>query len=295
MRRITSRQTVGIPARTVAKALMGLLMLAGSSGCVNRMFYYPTSIEYRAPESLNAPVREVYFNSEDGTKLHGWFVEATNSPAYGTVVHFHGNAQNLTAHASFVDWLPHAGFHLFLFDYRGYGRSEGRPSRRGLYDDGVAALREVRTFPEVDTNRIVILGQSLGGATALAVAGGNPELRGEAIIIDSSFSSYRQIVRDKIRLVPILSWFRVPLSYLMVSNHNRPDKAIGDLSPTPILLMHGTADPVIPLRHSRTLFERAGDPKTLLVIPGGGHCSGLITQRDEVAPEVVQFMKDALK
>jgi fermentation-respiration switch protein FrsA (DUF1100 family) len=271
------------------------MVLAGTSGCVNRMFYYPNSVEYRDPVTMNAPVRDVYFTSSDGTRLHGWFVEATTEPTHGTVVHFHGNAQNLTAHSSFVDWLPGAGFNVFLFDYRGFGRSEGRPSRQGLYDDGIAALQEVRQFPEVDTNRIVILGQSLGGATALAVAGRNPDLRGQALIIDSSFSSYRQIVRDKIRLFPILSWFRVPLSYILISNRYSPDATVADIAPTPILFMHGTADPVIPIRHSQTLFNKAGEPKNSLVIPGGGHCSGLITHRDDVAPCVVQFMKDALE
>jgi fermentation-respiration switch protein FrsA (DUF1100 family) len=271
-----------------------LSMVLVSIGCVNRMFYYPDRVEYRTPESMPGPVREVRFKSGDGVNLHGWFVQSTNPAVHGTVVHFHGNAQNLTAHAGFVDWLPAEGFHLFLFDYRGYGKSEGKPSREGLYLDGIAALQEVRRQPEVDTNRIAIIGQSLGGATALAVAGRNPELRGQALVIDSAFYSYRLIVRDKIRLIPLLSWFRVPLSYVLISDAFSPAATLAKISPVPILFMHGDNDLVIPAHHSCLLYDRAGDPKYLMIIEGGRHTSGMVIQREEVTPRISVFLQEAM-
>jgi len=272
-----------------------VFILMVTSGCVNRFFYFPNRVEYRKPETMTSPVEEMNFTSSDGTKLHAWFLHSTSSNSLGTVVHFHGNAQNLTAHSSLVDWLPSEGFNVFIFDYRGYGKSDGKPSRKGLYQDGIAALQFVRSLPMVDTNRIVILGQSLGGATALAVAARNPELAGQAIIIDSSFYSYRRIVRDKIGAIPVLAFLRVPLSYLVISDAYSPSSKIGDISPTPILFMHGTADVVIPVHHTHLLYKRAKDPKEMLIIDGGNHISGLVSQRSTIAPLLVTFMTNALE
>jgi fermentation-respiration switch protein FrsA (DUF1100 family) len=263
-------------------------------GCVNRLFYHPNRIAYRAPESFGAPVREVYFESSDGTKLHGWFATATTTNVLGTVVHFHGNAQNLTAHSTFVEWLPANGFHVFMFDYRGYGKSEGHPSRRGLFEDGVAALRYVRTLPEVDTNRIVVLGQSLGGATALAVAGRHPDLAGQAMVIDSAFYSYRRIVRDKIALIPILSLLRVPLSYLLITDAYTPSATLGAIAPTPILYIHGTRDLVIPFHHGEWFRDNTPGPSDLLVIENGQHISAFHTQSADAIPLVLSFITNAL-
>jgi len=261
---------------------------------VNRLFYHPNAIQYRNQDALGSPVTEVAFKSGDGTPLHGWYIQSTASNVLGTVVHFHGNAQNLTAHSSFVDWLPAEGYNLFMFDYRGYGKSGGKPSRKGLFMDGIAALEKVRTLPGVDTNRIVILGQSLGGTTALAIAGRHPELAGQAIISDSSFYSYRRIVRDKIKTIPILSLIRVPLSWLVINDAYSPAPTLGNISPIPVLFMHGTDDRVIPLHHVHLLYDHTKDPKQLVVIEGGEHISGFYNQREEMKPKIRAFLKSAL-
>jgi len=278
----------------LSKTLFVFLLLWFLPGCVNRMFYYPNSVQYRTLESMPGNGRELYFQSGDGTRLHGWFVSSPATNIHGTVVHFHGNAQNLTAHSSFVDWLPGMGYHLFLFDYRGYGKSDGKPSREGLHLDGVAALQEVRRQPEVDTNRIVIIGQSLGGATALGVVGEHPELRGQALIIDSAFSSYRLIVRDKIEAIPLLSLLRVPLSYLLISDQYAPDDYISGIAPVPVLFMHGTSDLVIPDHHSQWMYDQAGEPKKILMIPGGSHICGFSDEyRNETIPIVLDFLQSS--
>jgi uncharacterized protein len=271
-----------------------VLLIMLTPGCVNRLFYHPNSIPYRNQDALGSPVKEVTLKSGDGTQLHGWYIQSTASNVLGTVVHFHGNAQNLTAHSSFVDWLPDEGYNLFMFDYRGYGKSGGKPSRKGLFMDGIAALEKVRTLPGVDTNRIVIIGQSLGGTTALAIAGRHPELAGQAIISDSSFYSYRRIVRDKIKTIPLLSLVRVPLSWLVIGDAYSPAPTIGNISPTPVLFMHGTADIVIPMHHSKWLYDHSKEPKKLLIIEGGEHISGMYVEKDEVRPQILAFLAEAL-
>ena len=123
--------------------------------CVGQMFYYPDNKVYGTPAEHGLKFEEVTFHSKDGTKLSGWFVPAKGDPK-GTVIHFHGNAQNMTAHFDFVSWLPSEGFNLFVFDYRGYGKSAGKPNRKGVYEDSLAAVDYVRSRQGVDKNRILI-------------------------------------------------------------------------------------------------------------------------------------------
>ena len=105
-------------------------------GCLNHRFYQPNRTLYPTPDQCDLHYEEVFFKSKDGTKLHGWFVSALGD-AVGTVIHFHGNFGNLTYYLNQICWLPVNNFNVFTFDYRGYGRSEGTPSRSGIYEDSV--------------------------------------------------------------------------------------------------------------------------------------------------------------
>lgn len=129
--------------------LFVVVCLMVSSGCASKYFYYPTSTVHQTPAQHRLKYEDVTFRSKDGTKLNGWFLPAPGKPI-GTVIHFHGNAQNMTAHFSFVDWIPREGFNLFVFDYRGYGESGGSPSRLGLYEDALAAIDYVKSRADVD-------------------------------------------------------------------------------------------------------------------------------------------------
>src|ERR1051325_11044653 len=151
------------------------LALACLTGCVQGAFYHPDRVLYDTPARLGLKYEQVTFASQDGTRLVGWFIPARGyadpKRAKGTVVHFHGNAQNLSAHWQFVDWLPQRGFNLFVFDYRGYGASQGSPEPKGVFEDSLAALDYVRARPDVDPERLLALGQSLGGTNAIAAGG----------------------------------------------------------------------------------------------------------------------------
>jgi uncharacterized protein len=271
-----------------------LFVVLISSSCVNRYFYHPTSTVYQTPARLRMKYDDVAFRSKDGTELKGWFIPAQVKPV-GTVVHFHGNAQNMTAHFSFVDWLPREGFNLFVFDYRGYGQSEGEPSRRGVYEDAVAAVAYVRTRADVDPDRVVVFGQSLGGANAIAVVGSGRASGIRAVAIESAFFSYRTIVRDQLKRVPIISLLRWPLSFIIVGNGYSPEKVVDMISPVPLLLIHGTADRVIPVEHGRRLFESAKEPKELWIVENGRHTEAFSKYGHEYRTRLVAFFKRALK
>lgn len=267
------------------------LLLWLTTGCVGRLFYYPDRRVYQTPAEKNLRYEEVTFRSKDGTRLSGWFIPAKGTPV-GTVIHFHGNAQNMTAHFSFVDWLPAEGYNLFTFDYRGYGKSEGSPDRQGLYEDCRAALDYLRSRPDIDRNALLILGQSLGGANAIAVVGDGDRDGIRAVAIESTFFSYRSVVRDKIGAIPLLGWFKWPLSYLVIGNGHSPGDAVGGIAPLPLLLIHGDADQVIPYHHAQWLYAKAGEPKLLWTVKGGGHTEALINL--EYRSRLLQFYREAL-
>ena len=254
-----------------AALLMGLFL----GGC-NHLFYYPDRVAYSRAEDVGA--EEVWFSAEDGTRLHGWFLPARGfrperAERRGTVVHFHGNAQNLTSHVELVSWLPAEGYDVLAFDYRGYGRSEGQPEREGLVADGAAALAYVRSRPDVDRERVLTLGQSLGGAVSLATVGEGPPGLVRGVAVDSTFSSYKRMGNRALGG----SWLTYPLAWLLVSGDHDPRDALDRLPPTPLLVVHGQADEVVPFEEGERLFELASEPKRFVAVPGARHLEALMT------------------
>ncbi|MGJ7528199.1 alpha/beta hydrolase [Variovorax sp. GB1P17] len=242
------------------------------AGCVQSMFYYPDSVRYETPDVLGLRYEPVQFNSADGTRLSGWFLPATDrknpKEAKGTVVHFHGNAQNMSTHWRFVAWLPEHDYNVFVFDYRGYGESEGKPEPKGVFEDSNAALNHVRSRVDVDPERLFVFGQSLGGTNAIAVVGSGNRAGVKAAAIESTFYSYSAIANDKLSGAGLL-----------VSDTYAASKFVAAISPIPLLLIHGTADKVIPPTHSQRLLADAREPKRLIEVPGAGHLEPMTAQR----------------
>ncbi|MCP4161734.1 MAG: alpha/beta hydrolase [Deltaproteobacteria bacterium] len=265
------------------------LVLFFVSGCANDLFYFPNSKLYQTPAYLNLQYESVYFNSKDGTKLHGWFMPSKGK-ALGTVVHFHGNAQNISSHFRMVSWLPERNYNVFVFDYRGYGKSDGETERQGIFEDSVSALRYVAGRNDVDKNNIFLIGQSLGGANCIAVAATVKDIKIRAVVIDSAFSSYQLIARDKIAYFSILSWFKTPLSKMLVSDKMSPVEYINKISPIPVFLIHGKKDKVIPIYHGKILFKKAKMPKTMLVIEEGKHIEAFSRTGDTVKNKIIKYL-----
>jgi len=280
-------------AKNVVYPMIILALSLSCQGCVGGMFYYPDKEVYDTPARHGLPYEEVTFPSRDGTRLTGWFIPSVGAPK-GTVIHFHGNAQNMTSHFGFVSWLPGQGFNLFVFDYRGYGKSAGKPDRQGLYEDSLAALDYVAGRPGIDHDRLLVLGQSLGGANAIVALGSSPRKSVRAVAIDSTFSSYRRIVRDKIGDMPLLSLLRWPLSWLIIGDELSPEQYVSKIAPTPLLIIHGSADPVIPYHHGKRLFDLAGEPKQLWTVAGGEHTSAFMDASGGYRKKLADFFLASL-
>ncbi len=242
------------------------------AGCVQSMFYYPDNVRYETPDVLGMRYEPVQFTSADGTRLSGWFLPAADrknpKEAKGTVVHFHGNAQNMSTHWRFVAWLPKQDYNVLVFDYRGYGQSEGKPEPKGVFEDSNAALNYVRSRQDVDPERLFVFGQSLGGTNAIAVVGSGNRAGVKAAAIESTFYSYSSIANDKFKGAGLL-----------VSDDYAASKYVAAVSPIPLLFIHGTADQVIPVEHSKRLLADARGPKRLIEVQGAGHLEPMTTLR----------------
>jgi fermentation-respiration switch protein FrsA (DUF1100 family) len=245
-----------------------LLLALGLAGCTGLVFQ-PMHQMVLTPDELGLAYREVNFTTADGVRLNGWFLPA-RAPRRGSVLFLHGNAENISTHIANVAWMPAAGVDVFLFDYRGYGRSGGEPSLDGLQLDFAAALRTLLGMPEADPERIVVFGQSLGAAVAITGLAASPDKdKVRALVVEGAFTSLRALAREKLAgfwLTWPLQW---PLS-LTIDDY-RPIDVIGKLAPLPILIIQGEADHVVPAHHGIALFEAAGQPKQLWLLPGIGH------------------------
>jgi uncharacterized protein len=270
------------------RLLVALAAVLALTGCVQSAFYQPDRVLYDTPRRLGLKFEQVVFPSKDGTRLAGWFIPARGYAdprrAKGTVIHFHGNAQNMSAHWQFVDWLPERGYNLFVFDYRGYGASEGSPEPKGVFEDSNAALNYLRARPDVDAARLLVFGQSLGGNNAIAVVGSGNRDGVKAVAIEATFFSYSAIASDKLIGAGVLA-----------DDTYSAERFVAALSPLPLLLLHGTADPVIPYAHAERLFAKAAEPKRLIRIEGARHTEAFAVRYGELyRQQVVDFFDAAL-
>jgi len=254
-------------------------------GCTNLIFV-PMEDHVLTPDRIGLDYRDVDFAAADGVKLHGWFLpaQAVGKGSAGvqqgacTLLFAHGNAENVSTHIASVWWLPPEGVNVFLFDYRGYGRSEGEPDLAGAHLDFAAALDLLMDMPEVDPDRVVVLGQSLGGSIAIVGLARSPHKhRVRALITDGAFSDYRAIVREKLAGF-FLTWpLQWPLTFTIDGDH-RPLEAIAEISPVPVLTIHGLSDVVVPPHHAEALHAAAGQPKELWLLPETEHIKTFLDQ-----------------
>ena len=226
--------------------------------CERRIIYHP----YKYPEGNWSPSsglvsrEDVHFIADDGVKLHGWYVSSKGSNT--TLLWFHGNAGNITHRLDNIEMLKPLNLDIFIFDYRGYGKSEGEPNEEGIYLDSQAAYDWVVKVKKIIPQKIILFGRSLGGVCAVEVASKNPAA---GIILESTFPSAGKMART---IFPVL-----PLGWAIKSRFD----AIGKVSnlKLPKLFLHGTRDEIVPYKLGRELFSAAAEPKTFYDIEGAGH------------------------
>lgn len=240
--------------------------------------YHPSRRLDASGAELGVPWQDVYFHAEDGTELNGWFFSSsteTNAAGYAAVF-CHGNGGNISHRLDACRALVGVGVSVFVFDYRGYGRSRGRPSEEGTYLDGVAAYEWLRKkgFPP---ERILAFGESLGGAVATELALRRPMA---GLILVSTFTSVPDLGAELFPFLPV-RWLCV-IRYDNLAKLPRVD--------VPILIMHGRADSIVPYRHGEALFAVAREPKMFWELRGD-HNDALFAGFQEYQEGLRRFVK----
>ena len=278
--KFTRERLIGL---TVAVILGCVAFVFGLRLLESEMTFQPARMTETEKTLVPEGAEHVWFNSADGTRLHGWFFESQSGPEVATVIFFHGNGGNIGN----VGWLgqrfAQRGFDVLLFDYRGYGASDGVAANESdLYADGDAAVAFVRNEKGARPERIILYGQSLGTAIAADVAS-----RGVfgAVVLESGFSSASSVAASALPWLP--RWL-----HFLGKNRFESGRKLASVK-SPILITHGDPDHTIPTDESKMLFASANEPKKLLIFPGAGH-NVFGSLREQYLVQVEQFILESL-
>jgi pimeloyl-ACP methyl ester carboxylesterase len=270
------------------------LIIPGSlllSSCSN-LFYYPNKGHiYYAPEITGYTPEDVYFTDAAQRKLHGWWLPAKKTPTKATIIFFHGNAENLTSHYLHLAWITAEEYNLFIFDYPGYGLSEGKPTPESCVDSGHAAVDWVINNKSPKDEPIIIYGQSMGGIVALRTAiDKKSEINLKLVVADSTFDSFQHIAQNKLAK-SWLTWLIQPLSYILLSDHWAPGD-LKSISPSPVLVIHGLKDVIVEPELGERIFEKLAEPKTLWKISDGTHTDVFWQHNHQYRGKFLTFLKN---
>jgi len=236
--------------------------------------FFPTrKIELR-PDYIGLTYEDVYFDSADGVRLNGWFIPASRSSP--TILLCHGNAGNIGHRLGIIRLFNRSNLNVFIFDYRGYGQSSGRPSEKGTYLDARAAYDYLVSRSDIDKDKIIFYGKSLGGAVAVDLAS---RVNPCAVIIESAFTSTLDIARE---LYPFL-----PVRLMVTMKYDTLSKIKGLRAPK--LIIHSIDDEIVPFHHGRRLFEDAAGPRQFYQM-SGGHNEAVSEAEDEFAERIDKFL-----
>lgn len=255
---------------------LGVLLLINAWLYVQQpsMIFYPIRNLEASPADWGLTYEEVSLKSSDGITLHGWYLP--HPSAERTLLFFHGNGGNISHRGDSLQIFHRLGLNVLIFDYRGYGQSEGRPSEKGLYQDARVAWHYLRTEHGVSNRDLVIFGRSLGGTVAAKLAS---EVRPSAVIIESSFGSTRDVASE---LFPLLSH----LTYLRYRFD--ADKAVRQIQ-SPVLVLHSPDDDVIPYHLGEKLFQVANEPKRFHQLKGN-HNTGFLQSQPGYEQAIQEFL-----
>ncbi len=248
-----------------------------------RLMYFPYG---RVPSTSSvglAEAEQVTFMAADGVTLRGWFVPAAGPPepsAAWTMLVFNGNAGNRAYRAAIAVAFRAHGVALLLFDYRGYGDSDGSPHERGLVIDARAARNYLLTRPDVDASRLVYFGESLGAAVAVALATEHPP---SALVLRSPFTSMADIARVHYPFLP---------AGLLLRDRFPSIERIADI-PAPLLVIAGDRDRIVPHDQSRRLYDAATSPKQFVVVEGADHNDAELVAGAVVVAETLRFLEQS--
>jgi len=239
------------------------------------MIFFPISEINETPRDWGFEYEDVLLDTTDNIILHGWFIPHQGSKR--TVLFFHGNAGNISHRGESVRIFHRLGLNVFIFDYRGYGKSQGKPGEQGLYKDADAAWNYLTQIKNIEPKNIIIFGRSLGGSVATKLASDVPAGK---LILESTFSSGKDMAKS---IFPIMSHFM----YIRFDfNSEARIKKVN----YPVLVVHSPDDEIIPYRLGEKVYQAANEPKTLFKLKGD-HNAGFYLSQPNYEQALEQFLK----
>ena len=262
--------------------LLGTLALA-YGGLSALLFFFQENLAYypqigreiqSTPRDHGLDYEPLTLSTPDGERLDAWFVPRPQ--ARGVVLILHGNAGNISHRMDTIAMFHRLGYGVLIFDYRGYGRSTGQPSEAGLYRDAQTAWTHLTRQRGIAPGRIVLFGESLGGAVAAWLAA---RVQPGALVLSSAFTSAPELAAD------LYPW--LPARWLVRLRYDT--RAALAAVRAPVLVAHSPDDEIVPFRHAEMLFEAASEPKLLLQL-AGGHNDGFIFMREAWVDVLADFL-----
>lgn len=239
-------------------------------GCQG-LFFYPMRPVLYNPEICAAAPENIFIATSDNLTLHGWLFRTKNPEPKGTIVFYHGNANNISTESVGILWLTYEGYNVFTSDYRGYGISQGKPTIKGILQDGMDMIDAFMEIPNLDKTNLIIYGQSLGGAVATYAAANSVHAdKFKVLILDSTFTSWRDMARETANKIFVTWMFQYPISWSFPDNMSSKDM-IRQSKIENTALFHSNADRLINVSHSVKLYELAHDTKELIRVDGAAH------------------------
>ncbi len=268
-------RTAGAVGVVVALLLVGVRY----TNLIDRFFiFFPDRTMVSDPGDWGLAFEEAHFTASDGVGLHGWFVPGQTDT---TLVWFHGNAGNISGRLrNLAEMHRHLGVNVFAFDYRGYGLSEGSPSEDGTYLDAEAALDYLKSRDDVDQERVVLFGRSLGGAVAVEMATRRDV---HALLLESPFTSIPAVAAHHY-------WFLPGVGRLLRTRYDSLGK-IKDVG-TPLMVLHGDRDGTVPIRMGQEIHEASDAPKRFYTIVGADHNDTYVVGGAPYYEAIAAFLED---
>jgi fermentation-respiration switch protein FrsA (DUF1100 family) len=251
-----------------------VLVLIAAYVFQGRLVFFPGHDDAGHPGDVGLEYEEVWLSSGSGKRIHGWFIPARETRY--TLLFCHGNAGNITHRLDSIRQFHDLRLSVFIFDYQGYGRSEGRPGERATYQDARAAWHYLTVERGIPAGKIVLFGRSLGGAVAIELAGVVDPF---ALIVESCFTSAVDMGTKIYPWLPIRLVRRIHFNSL---------SRIGDIA-VPKLVIHSIDDETVPFGMGRRLYNRAPRPKQFLKIRGG-HNDGFLVSAPLYTETIANFL-----
>ncbi|RPI77515.1 MAG: alpha/beta hydrolase [Desulfobacteraceae bacterium] len=250
------KMTIPWPILLIFILIVILFTVFNYSRIENHFVFFPDPLLRDAPQTLRIPYEDVYFMTPDGQKLNGWlFIREKSAPI---LLLCHGNGGNISYWLDHARMLINQNLNVFMFDYRGYGKSSGKPSEQGLYQDSLAAYDFLIKENGIRGNEIIPYGISLGGAVAIEIA---RQRTVKSLILEGAFTSSKDMAGS----MPLFAIF----SSLLPAHYNNLAK-IKQIQ-VPKLIIHGEVDKIVPFKMGQQLYTAAGEPKFFLPVKNAGH------------------------